>query len=509
MRSFSFISIFILSFLTGLEAQQLFTFTDGALLPDYDSRVFQLEISPDDNYDRLELILDVKHTWVNDLELSISNPAGEKIMVFSRLGDADCFGCDGDDLVLTFSDHSAISYDSLNRSCSTQPAFGGTAQAMESLDALLSSGAAGNWSIEIKDYWPQEDGFINDLSLLLSKNLPPSCTSIIYPEDQSENILINDLLEWESVENATGYLLNLGTESGVYDLYEELDLAAADSFKVTALECDAQYFVQILPYNDYGIASSCNETTFFTEYVVAEAPEFFEKCYGDSITLKASGSTYYRWTPSEWFVDPNIAEPVFFGNDDLEVTVTVSNENACSDSLTINIYVNIIEFQIDTINHVRVNQPGFIEISVDGLPDQFLYAWTGPDGFTSNKQDIDSLEIGCYALTIEDVINGCLLDTLICVDDLTHAVEKGDQSALLYFPNPFDDKLFIKVPTTQGSSHLIQILSVEGQVLFRQQLKAGEENFTIATGNLPPGLYLLCLKEKGSKKRQIYPLIKR
>jgi subtilisin-like proprotein convertase family protein len=508
MRTLSFISLFILTCSSGLWAQQLFSFTDGATIPDYDSRVFDLEINPDQSYDKLELILNITHSWVNDLELTITNPAGEKAMVFSRLGDSDCFGCDGDDLIMTFSDHSIVSYDSLNRSCGAQPAYSGTAQGMESLNALLTDDMNGTWSIEIKDYWPQESGHINEISLLFSKNLPPSCTTITLPEDESEGVLINDWLRWDRVENANGYLLNLGTGSADYDLYEEMDLGDIDSFRLTGLDCAAQYYAQILPYNDYGTATSCSETTFHTEFVVADAPEIFEKCFGDSITLEASGSLYYSWTPAEWFMDPSLADPVFFGNDDMDVQVVVSNENGCSDSRIISIVVNKIAFFIDTINHVRLNSPGFIEISVDGSPDQFLYEWNGPNGFTSNDQDIDDLEIGCYSLLVEDLINGCRLDTLICVDDLTHAVVSSEQNGLNIYPNPFEDQLFFTLHSSSVPVQGIRILSVEGNLILEQHFLPGIDKYTVNTGHLLPGFYLLQLEGKDAVKRKVYPLVK-
>ena len=32
----------------------------------------------------------------------------------------------------------------------------------------------------------------------------------------------------------------------------------------------------------------------------------------------------------------------------------------------------------------------------------YVYSWTGPNGFTSNNEDISNLSVGTYALTVTD-----------------------------------------------------------------------------------------------------------
>ncbi|MEX0882738.1 MAG: SprB repeat-containing protein, partial [Cyclobacteriaceae bacterium] len=53
---------------------------------------------------------------------------------------------------------------------------------------------------------------------------------------------------------------------------------------------------------------------------------------------------------------------------------------------------------------------GWIDVEISGGSGNFLYEWTGPNGFTENQPSISSLEPGIYRLTITDE-NGCTLET--------------------------------------------------------------------------------------------------
>ena len=61
---------------------------------------------------------------------------------------------------------------------------------------------------------------------------------------------------------------------------------------------------------------------------------------------------------------------------------------------------------------------GSIAVNVSGGTEPYTYSWIGPDGFTSNQEDITDLAPGCYTLTIEDQ-NLCLVQEEICIDPAT------------------------------------------------------------------------------------------
>lgn len=508
MHGKCFLIVLLFFFFSNAFGQQLINFTDGSTIPDYSSRILNQDINLNHNYDKLELIVDINHSWINDLELEITNPEGNKAIIFSRLGNGSCFGCDGEDILMTFADDAWISYDSLNGTCGVKPAYSGQSKPMQSLDDLLSGDPNGAWTIEIKDIWPCESGMINDLSLNFSNYLPPACTEISYPPDQGENILLNATLTWEPVVSANGYLLNIGTESGLYDIIHEMDLGNTNSYQLDLDTCNKLHYASIIPYNNYGTASACQEISFLTEFVTAEAPDSLEICKGDTIQLFVSGGVHYEWSPIDFLDSPFSNDPLFFGQENTDYTLIVSNENGCLDTAYITLEVNEINFQIDTINHVRLNSSGFIEVSVDGDPDQFSFLWSGPNGFMEDTEDIDGLEIGAYTLNIEDLQSGCSLDTLIFVDDLTNISLNNNKSDLRIYPNPFQNNIILDWEMKKNTSVQVQLFSSTGVNQFEMTSEKMQDIINLNTSELLPGIYLLKVLDEHSGVQQSYLLIK-
>lgn len=106
---------------------------------------------------------------------------------------------------------------------------------------------------------------------------------------------------------------------------------------------------------------------------------------------------------------------------------------------------------------------GGLDVEVSGATAPYTFGWTGPDGFTSNEQDLDGILAGTYQLNITDD-NGCTQpmvafvtntgyddfsignDTIICADealllygptDLTYEWQDGSVNQFFYI-NPGD-----------------------------------------------------------------------
>ncbi|RLD96378.1 MAG: hypothetical protein DRJ13_13675, partial [Bacteroidetes bacterium] len=96
-------------------------------------------------------------------------------------------------------------------------------------------------------------------------------------------------------------------------------------------------------------------------------------------------------------------------------TVTAGDGGGCgSTAVTPSIIINNpdpVDLNLDLVTNVACNgdATGAIEITPTGGTPGFTYAWTGPNGFTSNTQDISGLAIGPYNLTLTD-LNGCSRD---------------------------------------------------------------------------------------------------
>ena len=505
----TFILLLQLLFLTQLPAQQSCSFIFGTpAIPDGDEKTFKKEFQPEGQYNKLGLEVTVEHSWINDLEIIVINPEGKQSIVFSRLGTDDCFGCSGDDLNLTFLDRGAVTYEKLNQTCEDKPAYEGVAQGLESLDSLLNDDQSGMWSIIVKDHWPGEKGKILSLKLHFDFYLPPECADVLYPAVGEGNVPVNSSIIWNEVPGVSGYFINLGSEPGLNDLLYEFDVGMDTFFFPEIYSCGQNYYATITPYNEFGIAQSCQEIMFYTEAVEAYVEGEVSVCLGDSVHLSAYGGTSYLWYPSHDLDDPGSQYPLFNGLNSRLYQIVVSNENNCLDTTWLQVIVDSISIKVDSVNHVRSNSLGFIEISVGESESIYEYFWSGPNLFFSNSEDIYDLEIGCYSLELINTQNYCTLDTVICVDDLTDAGGWMVNDILLY-PNPFTDKLMVEVlgPKTYPESFIV-IHSILGKTVYRKRVGSVITLEQLSLDHLAPGIYRVQILDIRNSVYLSLPVIK-
>ena len=95
--------------------------------------------------------------------------------------------------------------------------------------------------------------------------VPPICTNLTSPVNGATGVLIGTNLSWVPVENATGYLVVVGTTSGGIEVVNNIDVNNTTTYDIPDdLQEDRLHFVTIIPYNDEGDATGCIEETFRT-----------------------------------------------------------------------------------------------------------------------------------------------------------------------------------------------------------------------------------------------------
>ncbi len=156
------------SFLLSQSQSVVVANASGATITDWGTRTFTQQVNLGFNPAHLAVLVNLNHTWVADLQLKVTNPQGNSAIVFKELGTNPCFGCDGNNMNITFRDGAAVTYAALNATCSNNPAYSGQARSLQSMNSLLTGSVNGNWTIEIKDYWPAETGVINNIALLFT-----------------------------------------------------------------------------------------------------------------------------------------------------------------------------------------------------------------------------------------------------------------------------------------------------------------------------------------------------
>ncbi len=110
--------------------------------------------------------LDITHSWVGDLQVSLASPAGLSVRLFDRPGvPGDLFGCGGENLKVNFSDNAENTAQQLETTCNENPAFEGNYQPLDPFALLAGKPAAGKWTLAVEDSEQDDGGFLNTWTL--------------------------------------------------------------------------------------------------------------------------------------------------------------------------------------------------------------------------------------------------------------------------------------------------------------------------------------------------------
>jgi len=96
--------------------------------------------------------------------------------------------------------------------------------------------------------------------------VPPACATLDSPSNGVSNVLISTDLAWNAVANATGYMLNFGTDNPPTNLENGTDLGNETLYNpVLDLAYSTTYYWQVIAYNAGGDATGCSTWSFTTE----------------------------------------------------------------------------------------------------------------------------------------------------------------------------------------------------------------------------------------------------
>ncbi|TMM57879.1 hypothetical protein FEE95_00150 [Maribacter algarum] len=105
--------------------------------------------------------------------------------------------------------------------------------------------------------------------------ITPACTSIFLPSDGATNIPITTGIRWNSIANATGYFLSVGTATEGTDIVSYLDVGNVSSYDFPSnLPEASDIYVSVIAYNEQGTSidntdlmniGPCAEQMFSTE----------------------------------------------------------------------------------------------------------------------------------------------------------------------------------------------------------------------------------------------------
>ena len=199
----------------------------------------------------------------------------------------------------------------------------------------------------------------------------------------------------QSSPNATGYnwtVPSIGLEETGFNLNTTLP--------------PGEHVVQLIVTSDLGCADTLTKNMVIFPLPEAVASEGDAICLGESIVLTAEGGITFSWTPSSSLDDPNSSTVIATPNASTSYTVTVTDENNCSDqaSTFVQVYQPPPSVSVDTTLRI-----GDTDIAGFNLGPGYTYQWS-PDleleCDTCPTTLFRPLEDRTYTLTLSDTL-GC------------------------------------------------------------------------------------------------------
>lgn len=183
--------------------------------------------------------LDISHTWVTDMAVTLISPSGTEVALFSHVcGDAN-------DVSATFSDTGT------QLQCNGTPVISGTVAPQTPLSALNGEPSNGVWTLQVYDEYPEDGGAINSWSLNLCSIQPALST----PESQSFDFVLYPN------PNSGSFTIQMNGFSGdfgmnVYDMrgrriFEKKSASSGDVF-VQSVSLNAQAGVYMIEVTSEG-----------------------------------------------------------------------------------------------------------------------------------------------------------------------------------------------------------------------------------------------------------------
>jgi len=112
----------------------------------------------------------------------------------------------------------------------------------------------------------------------------PDCATNIEPEPAEIDVELSPYISWDSVENAEGYFLSVGTSVGGTDVIDNVDVRDNTSYLILdELESETVYYISVYPYNSAGTNNECGSQFFVTEIVIENETKYGLSPNGDGI----------------------------------------------------------------------------------------------------------------------------------------------------------------------------------------------------------------------------------
>ncbi len=174
------------------------------------------------------------------------------------------------------------------------------------------------------------------------------------------------------------------------------------------------------------VAPPLTVTASADDYIIGACPTSVANltAVGAGGELLLSGDYTYNWSPAAGLNYTNVANPTAKPAVTTIYTVTITDRNGCtaSDQVTITVNPPIVLTTTPVVYAGGYNitcngaTDGAIDLGVSGGELPYVFAWTGPSGYTSTDEDINGLAAGTYNVTVTDANNCTSVTTVVLLE---------------------------------------------------------------------------------------------
>jgi gliding motility-associated-like protein len=158
--------------------------------------------------------------------------------------------------------------------------------------------------------------------------------------------------------------------------------------------------------------------------------------------------------------------------DQADVTCTASGEYTIING-------NQPIINVESTNTSCISATGSVSLEITGGSSNFEFAWTGPDAYTANTQDISGLSVGSYSLTLTDNETSCVVTASASIQlDNPPSI-----SATVVNTTCGQNNGLIDVEVTGGTAPLTVLWSNAAETIDQINLSSGEYSLTITDDN--------------------------
>ena len=248
-----------------------------------------ISITEDVIIDDLNVDLDITHTWVGDLIITLTSPAGTSVTMIDRIGTTTGgVGCGGDDILATLDDAAA---QPVETQCGTGvPSIDGTFSPNNPLAAFNGESTLGDWTISISDNASGDTGTLNNWGITYSYANTNTDVVIELGPDGTADIDPYDIIN--SVDEACG-----------------IATAAVDVPTVSCADIGTPITVTVFVTDESGNLASCTANVIVVDLL---APEI--TCPADQTVDPGPGNIFYivpdYVATGEATIEDNCTDPV-------------------------------------------------------------------------------------------------------------------------------------------------------------------------------------------------------